>query len=95
MSLSAPTAPPEVDPLAEEFFEFLSVEKNVSPRTLANYEHALLEFRRRYARFGTWFACTADDFRRERQFLQSVFVQLSSPTGRTRRITPDRASLSY
>lgn len=58
------TAPLTSDDLAEEFFEFLSVERNVSPRTLEIYEHALLEFRRRYARFDSWFACIADDFRR-------------------------------
>ena len=58
------TAPLASDDLSEEFFEFLSVERNVSPRTLDNYEHALLEFRRRYTRFQSWFDCTADDFRR-------------------------------
>ena len=57
-------SPPEIDHLAEEYFEFLSVEKNASPRTLANYEHALLEFTRRYTAFPGWFECTADDFRR-------------------------------
>ena len=58
------TSPPETDELAEEYFEFLSVEKNASPRTLSNYEHALGEFRRRYPGFESWFECTADDFRR-------------------------------
>ncbi|NNM27905.1 MAG: tyrosine recombinase XerC [Akkermansiaceae bacterium] len=48
----------------EEFFEFLSVEKNVSPRTLANYERALTAFRGWMEdRFRSWRACTADDFR--------------------------------
>ena len=38
--------PPAVlDPLAEGFLEYLSVEKNVSHRTLANYAHAITTFR--------------------------------------------------
>ena len=57
-------SPTETDHLAEEYFEFLSVEKNASPRTLANYEHALLEFTRRYDAFPGWLECNADDFRR-------------------------------
>ena len=52
------------DPLPEQFYEFLSVEKNVSPRTLTNYEHALISFRTWMAdRFTTWRDLTADHFR--------------------------------
>ena len=52
------------DPLPEQFYEFLSVEKNVSPRTLTNYEHALISFRTWMAdRFTTWRDVTADHFR--------------------------------
>lgn len=52
------------DSLAEQFYEFLSVEKNVSPRTLTNYEHALLSFRAWIAdRFTSWREVTADHFR--------------------------------
>ena len=56
---------PETDGgLPEEFFEFLSVEKNVSPRTLVNYERALAAFRGWSAdRFQSWRNCTPDDFR--------------------------------
>jgi integrase/recombinase XerC len=54
----------EADPRAEAFFEFLSTERNVSSRTLINYEHALKTFRREYPRFTTWEKLTADDFRR-------------------------------
>ena len=52
------------DQLSEEFLEFLSVEKNVSPRTLANYERALVAFRRWMDnRFSHWRDCSADHFR--------------------------------
>lgn len=52
------------DSLAEQFFEFLCVEKNLSPRTLANYEHALASFRTWMSgQFPGWRACTADHFR--------------------------------
>jgi tyrosine recombinase XerC len=49
---------------AEAFFEFLSVEKNVSPRTLTNYEHALLAYREWSGdRFRSWRDCVPDEFR--------------------------------
>jgi tyrosine recombinase XerC len=52
------------DSLTEQFFEFLSVEKNVSPRTLTNYEHALGAFREWLGdRFSSWRELTADHFR--------------------------------
>ncbi len=54
---------PPAHPWEEEFFEFLSTEKNASPRTLLNYEHALKTFRANYPDFSRWEALTADDFR--------------------------------
>ncbi len=55
---------PDADSLLEQFYEFLSVEKNVSPRTLANYERALVAFRGWMAgRFTSWRDCTPDQFR--------------------------------
>ncbi len=55
---------PPADSLPEQFYEFLSVEKNVSPRTLANYERALLAFRTwRADDFTHWRDLTADHFR--------------------------------
>ncbi len=56
--------PAEADSLTEQFFEFLSVEKNVSPRTLANYERALEAFRQWPGEdFTHWNDCSADHFR--------------------------------
>ncbi len=52
------------DPLETEFFEFLTVEKNVSPRTIVNYEHALRRFREQGEGFRGWSDCSADDFRK-------------------------------
>ncbi|MCB1077164.1 MAG: site-specific integrase, partial [Verrucomicrobiae bacterium] len=55
------------DPAAEDFLEYLSVEKNVSHRTLANYEHALVTFRESLGASSAsreWADLTADDFRR-------------------------------
>jgi integrase/recombinase XerC len=47
----------------DAFLEFLNVEKNASGRTLANYAHALREYRDHANNFTCWKACTADDFR--------------------------------
>lgn len=56
--------PTPADELLEQFFEFLSVEKNVSPRTLSNYEHALLSFHLWMGeRFTQWRGCLPDHFR--------------------------------
>ena len=56
--------PAEADSLTEQFFEFLSVEKNVSPRTLDNYERALETFRAWLGKeFSHWNDCNADHFR--------------------------------
>jgi site-specific recombinase XerD len=51
------------DPLVEAFLEFLSVEKNASPRTLVNYRHALGLFAAQRNPFPGWEECRADDFR--------------------------------
>ena len=51
------------DPGVDEFMEFLAVERNASPRTLINYQHALREYRTRVMGFSGWEAATADDFR--------------------------------
>ena len=54
----------KADILTEAFLEFLSVEKNVSHRTLSNYEHALRTFRSwSGARFSKWETCDPDQFR--------------------------------
>lgn len=59
---SAPAARPTRDPLAEEFFRYLEVERNVSPRTLTAYRQGLEAFRASPAS-PAWDRCTADDFR--------------------------------
>jgi site-specific recombinase XerD len=50
------------DPLAEEFLRYLEVERNVSPRTLVAYRHALQDFRAQ-KNVRSWRDCRADDFR--------------------------------
>ena len=54
-------APNARDPLAEEFFRYLAVERNVSPRTLKAYRQSLEGFRA--ANQTPWKKCTADNFR--------------------------------
>jgi integrase/recombinase XerC len=51
----------KIDPLVEEFFRFLEVERNASPRTVSAYRQAFDAFRVQTER--TWKKCTADDFR--------------------------------
>ncbi len=51
------------DHLADRFFHFLENERNVSPRTLVNYRHALAEFRKVVPQI-TWKELNADHFRR-------------------------------
>lgn len=51
------------DPLTEEFMEYLSVERNASHRTLANYHHALDRFRERCPGFRRWQSCEPTHFR--------------------------------
>ncbi len=53
-------APPARDPLAEDFFRYLEVERNSSPRTLTAYRQALAGF---HAVAPPWRKCVADDFR--------------------------------
>ena len=48
---------------ADAFFQSLEVERNVSPRTLVNYRHALAEFRKAVPE-PAWRELTADHFRR-------------------------------
>lgn len=50
------------DPLAEEFFRYLEVERNASPRTLIAYRQALKDFRAK-KEGRTWRNCQADEFR--------------------------------
>jgi site-specific recombinase XerD len=50
------------DPLAEEFFRFLEVERNASSRTLIAYRQALQGFRAQ-KNVRAWRNCRADDFR--------------------------------
>jgi site-specific recombinase XerD len=54
---------PNRDRLADAFFDQLENERNASPRTLANYQHALKEFRAAIPEPG-WKELTADHFRR-------------------------------
>lgn len=54
---------PNRDRFADEFFTFLEVERNASPRTLINYRHAIEEFRKTPNLPG-WKELTADHFRR-------------------------------
>ena len=54
---------PPRDRYADAFFQSLEVERNVSPRTLVNYRHALAEFRKTVPE-PAWRELTADHFRR-------------------------------
>ncbi|MCG8600857.1 MAG: tyrosine recombinase XerC [Verrucomicrobiales bacterium] len=47
----------------EAFLEYLSIEKNSSPRTLANYRHAIEKFREAVPKFRGWERIDANDFR--------------------------------
>lgn len=51
------------DAFCDAFLEYLSVEKNSSHRTLANYHHAMTRFRKWHPSFEGWKAVTPDDFR--------------------------------
>jgi site-specific recombinase XerD len=61
---SAPPATEPDDTLAAGFFAHLETERNVSPRTLSNYRHALRRFRAFRKDLPPWEQLTADDFRR-------------------------------
>ena len=54
---------PNRDRFADDFFQFLEVERNASPRTVINYRHALAEFRKT-PNLPAWKELTADHFRR-------------------------------
>lgn len=51
------------DQLVDDFLKFLDVERNVSPRTLRNYNHSLREYKTWSEGFEGWLNCKADDFR--------------------------------
>lgn len=51
------------DGLVDSFLEYLSVEKNSSHRTLANYHHAMTRFREWHPSFPGWMKIEPDDFR--------------------------------
>lgn len=51
------------DPQLEAFLEYLSVERNSSHRTLANYHHAITRFRVWLPSGKLWESVEADDFR--------------------------------
>ena len=57
------TASSVSDHLEESFFQHLENERQVSPRTLANYRHALTQFRAATPTPG-WLALNADHFRK-------------------------------
>ncbi len=57
------TNPAEPDPLPEAFFQFIEVERNLSPATVVTYRHALAEFRKQIEKPG-WLQLEADHFRR-------------------------------
>ncbi len=61
----------------EEFLEHLDVERNVSPRTLINYRHALTGFRAAVAEPG-WKELKADHFRR--YLFEKMKAGLAKPT---------------
>ena len=60
----APAEEVLTDPLASAFLRHLEMERNVSPRTVANYQHALRRFRASRRDLPDWEHLTADDFRR-------------------------------
>ena len=59
---SAEAARHRRDPLADEFFRYLEVERNSSPRTITAYRQALTGFRAGQSA-PSWKKCVADDFR--------------------------------
>lgn len=71
--------PPARDRYAAEFFRSLEVERNASPRTVANYRHALTRFREAVPAPG-WHDLTADHFRR--YLFQVAKEGMAKPTQR-------------
>lgn len=55
-------SPSARDPLSVAFLSHLDAERNASPRTIANYRLALIQFRQ-FRPNVSWRAATADDFR--------------------------------
>jgi len=55
--------PDSDDGRVEAFLHYLEVEKNSSPRTIANYAHALNRFRESHPGFRDWRSLEPDDFR--------------------------------
>ncbi len=51
------------DAREQRFLEFLEIEKQASPLTLRNYEHALRAFRKWHGSFEGWERCDAEVFR--------------------------------
>ena len=70
------SAPAAVDELAEEFLQFMSVERSASARTLINYAHSLKTFRLACPGWESWPGCVADDFR------AWLFLLMKQETGR-------------
>jgi integrase/recombinase XerC len=54
---------PDRDRFTDDFFRFLEVERNASPRTITNYRHAVAQFRET-PNLPAWKELTADHFRR-------------------------------
>ena len=67
------------DRFTQLFLEHLEVERNVSPRTLANYRHALERFREGVAQ-PAWKELRADHFRR--YLFEQMKAGLAKPTVR-------------
>nr|ACO70871.1 integrase family protein [uncultured Verrucomicrobiota bacterium] len=67
------------DVFAEGFLHHLENERNVSPRTLTNYQHALSEFRKAMPD-ANWKTLTADHFRR--YLFAMAKREMSKPTQR-------------
>ncbi len=65
------------DPLAEQFLEHLEVERNVSPRTLINYRHALTTFREKLPQ-PAWSELRPDHFRR--YLFERMKLGIAKPT---------------
>lgn len=71
------------DRLVEDFLEYLEVERNASPRTVATYRAAIAAFRLRNQK--PWKQCRADDFRdylfeitKQKQSRSYIRVQFSA-----------------
>ncbi len=69
---------PDRDRFADDFFRFLEVERNASPRTVVNYRHALAEFRKT-PNLPAWKELTPDHFRRYLLEVSNVTVGILEP----------------